>query len=215
MRRVALALIMWGLPSLAHVALAQRPLADPESMIERLVAKPVTDNANRRYGEPRAVNEAIKELRSLGVAAFPALIAHRDDQRHSYSIEGEGLANYPRGVHVKTDRMVGQVCVEIIANQLNAGGEYQGCANFVPDSVSKKTLPQWWKAHSSKSLSELRIETLKWTIAEETRRSKQDDVAKRRVAELVAELEALDSRKQHPANSRRPRSSPSANQPNG
>ena len=213
MYRVALILIVATMFGASREAIAQNTPPDPESLISRLAS---TQQQLGAQAPPR-VDQARAQLTALGTTAFPALIAHRNDRRYSYSIEGEGFYNYPPNQVVRIDTTVGQICVQVIAGQLFVGNEYQGCVQFIPDVVSEKTLPEWWKARSSKSLAELRKEALEQTIAEEKRRSTQgdpigDQCAKDRVNALEADLRAMQSNEKQPTNSRQPQSAASPGQ---
>ena len=188
MYRVALILIVATMFGALREAIAQNAPPDPESLISRLAS------TQQQLGTqvPPRVDQARAQLTALGTTAFPALIAHRNDRRYSYSIEGKGLFNYGPNQVVRIDTTVGRICVQVIAGQLFVGNEYQGCIQFIPDVVSEKALPEWWKARSSKSLPELRKEALEQTIAEEKRRIPEGgitgDCAKHRVEELEADI---------------------------
>lgn len=189
----------------------------PESLISRLVANRATGNQQSSPQEPPLplnpqAAQTIQQLQALGTAAFPALIAHRNDQRYSYSIVGEGLYNYGPGEVVRIDKTVGDICVEVIARQLYVGQEYQGCVQFIPNVVPEKDLAEWWSARSSKSLSELRKEAMEQTISVEKRRIPlggiTGDCAKNRVEELEADLRGMKSNGGQPATSPHPPSDP-------
>ena len=210
MYRGVLILIVAIIFSPAQEAIAQIAPPDPESLIGCLAGNRATGSQQSNPQtpplslDPQAA-QAIQQLQTLGTAAFPALIAHRNDRRYSYSIVGKGLFNYGPGEDVRIDKTVGDICVQVIARQLYVGHEYQGCAKIIPHSLSEKNLSEWWSARSSKSLSELRKEALEWTIAEEKRRIQRGgimgDCAKDRVGELEADLRAMRSNEQQPANS--------------
>ncbi len=212
MYRVALILIVATMFGDLREAIAQNAPPDPESLISGLAS---TQQQLGTQAPPR-VDQATAQLTALGTTAFPVLIAHRNDRRYSYSIEGKGFYNYGPDQVVRIDTTVGQICVQVIAGQLFVGHEYQGCVQFIPNVVSEKTLPDWWKARSSESLSELRKEALEQTIAEEKRRIPKGgitgDCAKDRVKELEADLRAMQSSKGQPANSQQPQSPASPGQ---
>jgi hypothetical protein len=141
------------------------------------------------------VNGAIEQLTCLGTAAFPLLIEHRNDLRYSHFVRA---LNGPPGRVTGGDATVGVTCVQVIAGQLNAGHAYCGCQNYISDAVSDEKLPEWWKARSTKSLSDLRKESLEWTIAREKKVASNDGIygecAKDRLKALEADYRALNTR---------------------
>jgi hypothetical protein len=200
MYRGTLVLIVGAMFGFAQEAPAQNAPPDPESLVSRLAGSRMPDN--HKPGsfvlelpiDPQ-VAQAKQRLRALGTAAFPALVAHRDDRRYSHTTGGSAYANVAPGVFVRIDKTVGDTCIEIIAVQLCPGHEYQGSSNFIPDALSKENLPRWWSVRASKSLTDLRKEALEWTIAEERRRSTKGGAwgiaAKHRADELEADLRAM------------------------
>ena len=208
MKRGILILIVVALCGPVQRTIAQTAPLNPESLINDLAGSRATGNERLSTRLPAHVAKARAELITLGTAAFPALIAHRQDQRYSHTIGGKGLLNYGPGRAVRIDKSVGKTCIEILAVQFDEDHEYQGCVNYIPDVVPEKDLPEWWSARSSKSLAELRKEALEQTIAEERRRGRQDNdqLAKDRADELEADLRAMHSNEKQPAKSRQPQS---------
>ena len=79
---------------------------------------------------------------------------------------------------------------------------------LLPDVVPEKNLPEWWSARSTKSLAELRKEALEQTIAEERRRSRQNNnqLAKDRAEELETDFRAMQPNEKQPAKGRQSQS---------
>ena len=185
-------------------------LADPERLTDQLVNDhPIGKIRTLDQQRQARVDKATAKLICLGIAAFPALVAHRNDARYSHTFVGsfnEGPLEPPLAL----DYSVGETCVEIIARQLNAGSKYLGCRDYIPYGVPVSKLPEWWKARSSRSLAELRKEALEWTIAREKTQllspsAISRDCAAYRLKGLEAELRTLDKqRKMQPSSGMRP-----------
>lgn len=130
---------------------AQKPVVDPEKLIDQLADTP----AERARGEPAAMLDRVRhtreQLESMGTAAFPALIAHRDDQRFSHRTPPTG--NRRNGS--AEPWTVGDTCIAILVQQISPGHNYKGSVSFIPGIVSKDALPEWWRARTSKSLTAL------------------------------------------------------------
>jgi len=163
----------------------------PTGMLDELRPK---NPLNRPFDQAARdrVAAARRELERMGVAAFDALIAARNDGRYSKTespLFGCGsIFKYP-GCTVNFNRSVGDVCEQIIGDQLNIrGSDYKGSAKFIPDGVPRHRLPQWWASQRGKSLDQLKWEARQWTLAEERRRAATGfEWAQRRVRQLEAE----------------------------
>ena len=105
-------------------------VAAPERIIDQLANEHPIGKARTLDKQRQArVDEATAKLIHLGAAAFPALVAHRDDKRYSYTFVGsfnEGPLDPPSVL----DYTVGDACIQIIARQLNAGSMYLGCRDY-------------------------------------------------------------------------------------
>lgn len=110
------------------------------------------------------IEETIRELKKHGKTAFPYLIKHRSDKRYCRS--------YPTSI--VRDFTVGETCMEILCNQVDsfdARYEYKGMPSY-SGSVIERDPVRWWRQHSKLTVTEMRIEALKWTIDAE--REKMD-----------------------------------------
>lgn len=176
----------------------ERSRPDPESLIDQLadsrMITAVSSDADRQV--QARVDRATEELTRLGTIAFPALIAHRDDQRYSRTIVRafSGSRSGKESPLHSIDYTVGSTCVEIIAKQLNPGDEYPD-RDFIPACVPPAKLPEWWAARSSKSLIDLQKEAVQWRIAEEKKCAGPDGVlpqdAQLRLESLEAKYRSL------------------------
>jgi hypothetical protein len=151
---------------------------NPEPKIEqrdvRAIGRYTLPDGFDKEAQKRVVR-AWDHLAGQGVAAFPALIEHLNDERYSTSIASP-ISEYWH------NWSVGQVSKRIIESQIETWGPYsvgKGDPRSRPprphycakDFEQKKSVEVWWKAHQDKSLRDIQIEALEWTIAEE---KKQD-----------------------------------------
>jgi hypothetical protein len=168
-----------------------------EALIKKLVSPnkpPKIDGGGAVYpaGFDRDANSRVQEtwlaIQKLGTAAFPYLIPHFDDEQYSFTTDaGSSDSNWS----------VGRACSGIVWCQLFPtfkfeGGEsrpwppsYQVHFRLSTASGAKA----WWDTHKQKSLRELQIEVLEWTIAEESKApEKYSNDARSRLMEMRAEL---------------------------
>ena len=134
----------------------------------------------------KKVLAARDQLAAKEAAAFPYLIERYDDRHYSMSIctsINEAWYNYS----------VGWVCSDIIRKHIEPLGPFtEGKeGNDDPDPRFRPPRPfyfdkflqakvaarAWWKTHSDKSLREMQIEAIEWTIAEEKKRNEPKDAA--------------------------------------
>ena len=177
---------------------AERSSTDPEALIDQLadsrMITGISSDADRKAKV--RVDRATEQLTRLGTAAFPALIAHRDDQRYSHTIirAFSGSRSGKESPLRSIDYTVGGTCVDIIARQLNPGDEYPD-RDFIPACVPPAKLPNWWAARSSKSLVDLQKEAVQWRIENEKKCVGSDGVlpedAKYRLERLEAKYRSL------------------------
>jgi hypothetical protein len=121
------------------------------------------------------VTEAERKLIALGKTAFPVLIEHLNDAEYSKSFYTAILRDFT----------VGEVCAMIISRQVEpdrsgyktrvgSDGTHHMMRNFLDTFYrSKQTrreqFARWLTDRGSRTLEELQIEALRWTIEEETR----------------------------------------------
>jgi hypothetical protein len=107
-------------------------------------------------------------LRSMGITAFPALVAAIDDKRYSFSRVYAAWRNLT----------VGDACFDILESQVDydgfgyksrhgAGGRDSVKPQYLWNIRTDGKLKEWWAQGKSRSLAELQIESLRWTIARE------------------------------------------------
>lgn len=121
-------------------------------------------------GFERAAQERVfaakQKLAEKGVAAFPKIIKHLRDARYSDTV---AYAEY-------VNLTVGRVCEQIIAQQVlpknvwryktrrGKDGQWHRPPNYLE---AEGGVEKWWSVRSTKSLREMRIEALQWTIEQE------------------------------------------------
>jgi hypothetical protein len=114
------------------------------------------------------VFEVRQKLKSLGFAAFPDLVANADDPRYSYYSSVQQYINHS----------VGEVCFFILREQVDfgapiylsrdaPGGRYANQPSYIWTMRQNPGLSAWWKARRGRSLRELQMESLRWTIWQE------------------------------------------------
>jgi hypothetical protein len=149
---------------------------------------------------PDRVYGVTEQLKSLGTAAFPALIAHRDDDRFSHYTPPTGSSQAP-GDRNSEPWTVGRTCMAIVIQQISPGHEYKGSVTVIPGIVGKDALPEWWKTRSSLSLTALRKEVIEQVLAKERHKATAGNHhAADRVKALEADLASLrsDKKKEQP-----------------
>ena len=113
-------------------------------------------------------HDAAKQLRERGVEAFPELLASLDDRRQSVAF---------RRVIPHT---LGFACFCIIQDVVEdyPSAYYQAYPGWSrlgadakpherPNFLSSATIREWWRSRSARTLVQLRIEALDWTIEQE------------------------------------------------
>jgi hypothetical protein len=140
----------------------------------------------------KRVAEAVAKLRAIGFAAFPYLIEHFDD--NSYCISGDTGCS---GMNTT----VGNICFFIFKSNLIPYGTQAETTEEVRHVARRpiyttalkldepKAAQAWWKAHQKKSLHDLQLEVLKWTMDEEAKHP--DDFTDDERVRLETELERL------------------------
>jgi hypothetical protein len=171
----------------------QRPKAYPESA--------GSPDAKFPLGyDPAAqskVRQAFLELQKIGPRAFPYLAEKIDDKRYSFTDDaGEVMSNWS----------VGSACYDIIDSQVQA---YNGMWNGTADDGDPRERPRrptpfqqdeledsskfrtWCEVRKHKTLRELQIESLEWTIAEEAKRPQSfSDVERKHLQDVLTKLRA-------------------------
>ncbi len=132
---------------------------------------------NRSWQED--VHSAWDRLVDSGVVAFPALIAHLDDEAYCTAIASP-LSDYWHNI------TVGGAAREILYNQIQPYGHWTA-SDESTDPRRRATRPnyvhmhlgdqaaakKWWEANKERDLREIQIDALKWVIAQES--AKADD----------------------------------------
>ena len=145
-----------------------------ESLIENLASpnkSPTAQGTPEGYDRDaqKRVMASWLKLRDAGIQAFPYLLKHGDDRRYSFT--------------KRTNWSVRDACVGVIRSHLQPFGyrNYEilpGDHHMyrLPQSYAvrhKLTVPteaaKWWAARQHKTLLELQIEVIEWTIAEEAK----------------------------------------------
>ena len=143
----------------------------------------------------KRVNAAYERLRSLGLPAFPELVANSGDPRFAFARVYAAWHNHS----------VGDVCFMIMEEQVDFYGtgyksrnDSKGHWKVKPqylyamrDSIG---LQAWWEGHKTLSLREMQIESLRWTIREETEFGFVNDDERHRILDpLQKRLTELES----------------------
>lgn len=116
---------------------------------------------------------AYGKLSGMGKEVIPALLNHIEDDRYAFSRNSTVLRNYS----------VGEACRELLVKKVNAPFEYKNCEQYLNPHASGKELRKWWQASKDKSLREIRLISINWTVARE--RLRNHEVAAERVANLL------------------------------
>ena len=170
------------------VPLGQQPqpasASEIKALIDQLVSpnrKPqVEEGSSAEPGLPRdfdhkkqrQVYRAAARLAELGPQAFPYLIERWGDER--YCMTGEDRAS---GAFVH--KTVGQICREIIADQLQPYGRWPTGVTpddrprprfrpSYPDDVlgeSQESARRWWEKNRHRRLRQMQLDALDWVIA--------------------------------------------------
>jgi hypothetical protein len=148
------------------------------------------------------VYEACKELKSVGVKAFPFLIERWDDRRYCLTTS-DLLSGYCQ------NRSVGKVCQKIIFDQIQPYGCLPSLGDVDPRGKplrpsyperflsSKEDAKRWFEKHKDKSLVEIQLEVIDWVIEKENKQKKNyPDSERERLQEIRKEI--MDSKKPLP-----------------
>jgi hypothetical protein len=134
----------------------------------KLIGIGSSDEQSPRSQDAMRVEAARQSLTALGIAAFPDLVAASDDDRYSYSQVNAALWNYS----------VGDACFGILESQV----DFYGCGYKSRDGAEGRSavkpsylrharhnggLAAWWASHQGRAITELQIESLRWTISQE------------------------------------------------
>jgi hypothetical protein len=184
--------------------------ADPEAraLIEQLASRypPLYENgylfgAARADGGPDEardadydrVQAAYNRLKSMGILAFPQLVAASDDPRYSFS----------RVVAANYNLSIGNACFEIVASQVlpggygyksrkGAGGRDASNPQYDWNRGVGENLKKWWVMRKGRSLAEVQISVARWTIAREQAIGFIDETQRNQVLRpLLARLREL------------------------
>jgi len=141
------------------------------------------------------VDGAWQWLSDQGPRAFPYLLAHMDDKRYCLTADsGDSDVNWS----------VGKACHDIFRCNLQPYGDFFTADHRIesrnrPSYMKKFNLAdheaakKWWEARKEKSLRELQIEALEWTIAEEAKTpEKFTDKERTYLHDLLANLRTAD-----------------------
>ena len=129
--------------------------------------------------------EAVKELHQFGIEAFPALIGSLGDHRQSAPLRAQ-IPFY-----------VGPACYCIIQDSIedfpeeyyyNFRDGADGKMHERPSFLDSRDILDWWSARSRRTLVELRIEAIKWTVAEEMKLGFTDAKQKREILDPLEKL---------------------------
>jgi hypothetical protein len=193
MKRIGIIVV----PFICGVAIAAVPAeatpsrAEIVSLIDQLVSpnsQPKQDGPEVMYpqGFDKAaqarVHTAFHKLTAIGLPAFPYLQARLGDERYCFTMDaGPADANFS----------VGTVCRLIIGGHLQPYSSFtRGAKDKDGRAADPRTRPRrpsyfehykldsakafqhWWKGHKDKSLREIQIEVLEWTIEREKQKPK-------------------------------------------
>jgi hypothetical protein len=153
----------------ALIADLRSPNKDPNPKFQPFIKLPKAYD----LAAQEKVERAREELIEMKEAAFPVLIDHLKDKPYSSSIS----------TAIFRSLSVGEVCFMIIEGQVDlAGMRYKArtgsdgkghthtgyFSQYCKDgSDSRDGLARWWKEHENKSLKEMQIEALEWSIERE------------------------------------------------
>jgi hypothetical protein len=170
-------------------------VSDNEKVIPQLIEKlvsprpteTVTKNilgvsVSRKYPQSarleaeKRVHETWDRIIAEGISAFPYLISYYDDNR--FSIE----PRYANKTSVSMDYTVGLVCRDMLQSQIEPFGN--DAIRHSKDRPSytvnflyiKKDALVWLKTNGEKTLYDIQLEALKWTIAEEKKLNTPESV---------------------------------------
>ncbi len=131
----------------------------------------------------KRVLAAMQELRAMGLPAFPHLLARIDDKRYCLTEDAASC---------EFAFSVGTICYRTVDTHLQPYGphtkgegdprERASRPNYIRQQklTTPKVFQTWWKVSKDKTMRDVQIEVLEWTIAEEERRPKDFSVEERK-----------------------------------
>ena len=179
-----------SLPSRPLVGATDRPcpcLGNPRPEIVGMREKKAIYPANYDDAAEERVMAARDAILERGVAAFPDLIRHIDDERYSYTTRGD-----PEHISV------GKMCHFIMSAQVEV---YHGFTSFGPGRVgptfvprSKREAEEWWKQRRDKTLRDLQLEAVSLALDAARKKSEAPPAMKEsQIAGLERLLKRLES----------------------
>jgi hypothetical protein len=145
-------------------------------LVERLV-----DTGKSHDTPPEAV-KAHAKLKQLGISAYPVLVLNVHDKRPAclcFSGDIMGQAT------------VGETCLDIISMQVE---KYSYRGKAYPSYLTPDSIEPWWRDSKGKSLVELQIEALQWTIAQLETNKNYAWLKKNGTPQLNADLRRLKTK---------------------
>jgi hypothetical protein len=145
------------------------------------------------------VRKAEARLRQKGFEAVPYLMEHLEDARYSYS---EFFGEWH-------NHALGEVCFYIIEDLIDfygfdyetreaADGKVMEKPSYLWSIARDGRMQEWWKERKGRSLGELQLEALQWTIEQERAHGFKDKAQEEQVmGPLLARLEELRSQVSH------------------
>jgi hypothetical protein len=183
--------------ALIHQLVSDFPPAHETGWWPRLAvaATSTSDEAKQRKANSQRIQDAYEKLESLGLAAFPDLAANADDPRYSFSRIYAAWHNHS----------VGDACYLIMEEQIDSrdfGYKSRNAANgksiiqpqYIWTMRETTGLPAWWQSRQTRSLRDLQIESLQWTINREQTAGFTDDAQRHQILDpLQTRLTDLQS----------------------
>jgi hypothetical protein len=163
-----------------------------KSLIDQLVSPNLVTPTDKCWPEhppnydreaQKRVLAAMQKLRAIGLPAFPYLIERVDDKRYCLT-EDAASCDFAFSV--------GTICYRTVEAHLQAFGPHHTKGEGDPrqrpsrphyirehELTTPNNFQAWWKTHKDKSMREIQIEVLEWTIAEEEKRPNDVSVEER------------------------------------
>lgn len=143
----------WGLALVALAACAESR-ADERQAYESAVALLAVGQRDA------SVMAAYRTLEAAGIKAFPVLIAHVKDTAKAAPGHFEEEATDQFGnIEQPT---VGDVCYRLVRHEVE-GDWPKGFRDY--QVLTKENVTTWWEKHRTKSLHEMRLETVRISLA--------------------------------------------------
>jgi len=136
---------------------------------------------SNRYCTPE-VEAAIRALRELGPAVFPALVKHLHDKRYSYSDVCEAWLNHDVGdavVEVLDDGNYMHSGYKSRETPSGGGGVYFSFDGYLKDRGAEA----WAEWAKSRSRLDIQMDFIDWCIAKENERGYVDEAQKKHIIE--------------------------------